>query len=347
MEYKTLQARISKLAKSTDCTDKESRFLSRLCRVIRPQFEASFTACELPKLDRTRSMLHGIPWTSASYPWPLGENGAPLGPILQLNLDQISLMSNRQCGSGLLQVFMPSHAEPYCKSDHDSSCVSRIVPWDAIKRTSEPTSFPWQDKRPLDILTELSIDWDLSKEDIEIPRSYDELSELRHDDPRKAARIEAVLTDRMAEAGFVSNAYDLAPAQLIAGWQFENFWLFLSLAALSDVDILNELRRSDVLRECAGYIGALEDFEDWMYEKYCLEDESRLLSLGISASMNTSVRARLFPHHFATRQFEGDEPQGDALPLIECSGPDRACDSVGVSTSFDAVLLRSAYPSFV
>lgn len=289
-------------------------------------------------------MLYGLPWTSSSYPWPLGENGAPLGPILQLNLDLISQMTNRECGSGLLQVFMPSHTELYYKTDYGEPCVSRIVPRDAIEGESKPTPFPWETKRPLEILTELAIDWDLSNEDIEIPQSYDDLSELRRSDPAKAQRVESVLVDRMARVGFVSNAYELAPAQLIVGWQFETFWFFLTLAALRDEDILDELRKSEVLQGCDDDADAFEDFETWMSEKYCLEDDSRRLSLGISLMLKhpkQSAHASLFPHKWVTRQVEEYVPQGGALPLIECSGPDGEFDLVGVNTTFDALLLRS------
>jgi hypothetical protein len=287
-------------------------------------------------------MLYGLPWTSGSYPWPLGENGAPLGPILQLNLNLISLMTDRQCGSGLLQIFMPSHSEPYYQTDYGEPCVSRIVPWDAIERESKPTPFPWEKKRPLEILTELSIDWDLSNEDLEIPRSYDDLSKLRRNDLAKAERVESVLANRMARAGFFSNAYELGPAELIFGWHFETYWLFLTLAALPDEVIVGHLRESEVLHECDDNANALENFETWMSERYFLEDESRLLSGGISHPKKP-IHALLFPNRWVTQQTEEYIPQGNALPLIECSGPDGDFDLVGVNSDFDALLLRSPY----
>ncbi len=58
-------------------------------------------------IDRLGDFMIGPAYTSTEYPWPTDEDGAPMAPLLQLNLERASALGNIDLGSGLLQVWMP------------------------------------------------------------------------------------------------------------------------------------------------------------------------------------------------------------------------------------------------
>ena len=56
-------------------------------------------------VDRTRGMLAGPFYTSQKYPWPRTKQDKLAEPIIQIDLDEASIIRNSSYGTGLLQVF--------------------------------------------------------------------------------------------------------------------------------------------------------------------------------------------------------------------------------------------------
>ena len=82
-------------------------FRDTMFRWMGPVWDGVQRPAEPGQVDRHGSSIGGYPFTSTQYPWPL-EDGLPLAPMLQLNLDQIRETTGLNFGSGLLQAWLPS-----------------------------------------------------------------------------------------------------------------------------------------------------------------------------------------------------------------------------------------------
>lgn len=82
-------------------------FADGISRWMGPVWDSHQCTIDPADADRRGSSIGCYPFTSAIYPWPL-ENGLPLAPLMQLNLDQICKTTEFDFGSGLLQVWLPS-----------------------------------------------------------------------------------------------------------------------------------------------------------------------------------------------------------------------------------------------
>ena len=78
--------------------------LERLLEVMGARFVPKLGPLDAADADRTRSMIGGLPFTSAKFPWP-GPGDAPHAPLLQLDLAEISTLAGMELGGGLLQVW--------------------------------------------------------------------------------------------------------------------------------------------------------------------------------------------------------------------------------------------------
>lgn len=67
-----------------------------------------FERCHPNKIDRLGEILLGPVFSSAKHPWP-EDDGVPLIPLLQLDLDKASKIGGISLGGGLLQAFVSIH----------------------------------------------------------------------------------------------------------------------------------------------------------------------------------------------------------------------------------------------
>ena len=77
---------------------------------------------------RLGSFQGGFPWTCDSYPWPRNENGSPMSPVIQLNLDELPLGPLGALPPVLFQVWgavLPEGSQ--------AKEVSRAIPLNVIK----------------------------------------------------------------------------------------------------------------------------------------------------------------------------------------------------------------------
>jgi hypothetical protein len=75
-------------------------------KTIIPVCAIDATSLDPDEIDRKSNMFGGNPFTSLKYPWPLNDSGSPFHPLVQLDLQQISELSSKEFGCGLLQVWL-------------------------------------------------------------------------------------------------------------------------------------------------------------------------------------------------------------------------------------------------
>ncbi len=57
-------------------------------------------------IDRRSNMFGGKPFTSKKYPWPINSKDKPYYPLIQVNLTQVSEITGKNFGDGLMQVWL-------------------------------------------------------------------------------------------------------------------------------------------------------------------------------------------------------------------------------------------------
>lgn len=72
--------------------------------ITQPTYHYSLKETSPKRMDRLANMVGGWPYTSQKHPWPM-HGDRPFPPFLQLNLKDISALSNKNLGDGLLQIW--------------------------------------------------------------------------------------------------------------------------------------------------------------------------------------------------------------------------------------------------
>ena len=75
---------------------------------------------DLESLNRMGNVFGGLPFTSEQYQWPVNDLGKPYMPLVQISLDEVSLLSGQDFGHGLLQVWLDIN-------DSDLPSVLRVI----------------------------------------------------------------------------------------------------------------------------------------------------------------------------------------------------------------------------
>lgn len=93
-------------------------------------------------------LIRGVPYTSDRHPWPRGDEGLPLQPLVQLDLQNVSALLNENLGDGTLQVWVSIKAEDN---------ILRVIPRpDIAEPLTEPDqwveSAPWNDEDSADCI---------------------------------------------------------------------------------------------------------------------------------------------------------------------------------------------------
>lgn len=115
------------------------RRLERLIGLMGARYLPKLERINLAEVDRSRSMLGGVPFTSRSFSWPM-MSGTPLAPLLQLDLAVISNVAGCDLGNGLLQLWVP--ARQGLIEYHTRPILFRVIPRAAVQRTKKLSSPP-------------------------------------------------------------------------------------------------------------------------------------------------------------------------------------------------------------
>jgi hypothetical protein len=90
---------------SCDYSEQSISKLERL-KVLIPIWGIEDASLDSGEINRKSNMFGGNPFTSLKHPWPLNDRESPSYPLVQVDLRQISELSGREFGSGLLQVWL-------------------------------------------------------------------------------------------------------------------------------------------------------------------------------------------------------------------------------------------------
>ncbi len=90
---------------SCDYSEDTISKLERL-KVIIPAWSLEVTPFDPFEIDRKSNMFGGNPFTSLKHPWMLNKNGSPCYPLIQIDLQQVSELCNKDFGRGLMQVWI-------------------------------------------------------------------------------------------------------------------------------------------------------------------------------------------------------------------------------------------------
>ena len=85
---------------------KETILRLETLKILVPVWSVDTTSLNPHEIDRKSNMFGGNPFTSSKHPWPLNGSGNPCYPLAQLDLRQISKISSKDLGEGLLQVWL-------------------------------------------------------------------------------------------------------------------------------------------------------------------------------------------------------------------------------------------------
>lgn len=106
-------------SESDDYTDRTIEALERL-KDWRRFWSIEIQYSDLDSLNRKGNVLGGSPFVSQEWPWPVNSSGNPLLPLIQICLDEVTLLSGKDFGAGLLQVWIDV-------SDADLQSIHRVV----------------------------------------------------------------------------------------------------------------------------------------------------------------------------------------------------------------------------
>lgn len=184
-------------SKDGNC-DYSEETLSRLERlkVIVPVWGIEAASLDPNEMDRKSNMFGGNPFTSLKYPWPLNDSGGPCYPLVQVDLQQISELSSKEFGSGLLQVWLditdldlpgtirlidPADMNDALRKDYPGpELIEKVDEYGSWFGISQHFSFSflgymlpyWGDGE-----IEWEYDRDLSEKEVEIINRFEDLSE--------------------------------------------------------------------------------------------------------------------------------------------------------------------------
>lgn len=88
-----------------DYSEDSLQALKRLSQ-IEPVWSIECVPIDFEQIDRKSNMFGAKPFTSNRYPWPYNSKNKPYYPLAQIDLMQISEITGRDFGSGLLQVWL-------------------------------------------------------------------------------------------------------------------------------------------------------------------------------------------------------------------------------------------------
>lgn len=88
-----------------DYSEDSLQALKRLSQVV-PVWGIESVPVDIEQIDRKSNMFGAKPFTSEKYPWPYNSKNKPYYPLAQIDLMQISEVTGKDFGSGLLQVWL-------------------------------------------------------------------------------------------------------------------------------------------------------------------------------------------------------------------------------------------------
>ena len=98
-------AKIASPSGDIDYTDESLNELTKL-REVKPVWSLDLADLENFESTRADNIIGGRPFTTETSPWLVDDEGNPLYPLIQLNLEQISNLTGNDFGTGLLQVWI-------------------------------------------------------------------------------------------------------------------------------------------------------------------------------------------------------------------------------------------------
>lgn len=78
----------------------------RKVKDIKPVWGINFEELSSGATDRKCNLFGGAPFTSNEHSWPINRNGNPYYPLVQVNLTDVSNITKKRFGDGLLQVWL-------------------------------------------------------------------------------------------------------------------------------------------------------------------------------------------------------------------------------------------------
>ena len=108
-----------------------------------PVWRIETSPVDIKNLDRKANMLGGNPFTSNRHPWPSNDAERPYYPLIQINLQQISELSGKQFGYGLMQVWLDV-------SDSDLPSLIRFINPGEMNETLQNDSPSLEDTKEID-----------------------------------------------------------------------------------------------------------------------------------------------------------------------------------------------------
>jgi hypothetical protein len=120
-------AKIASPSGEIDYTEESLDDLRKL-REVKPVWSLELADLENFESTRTDNIIGGRPFTTEISPWLVDDEGNPLYPLIQLNLEQISNLTGNDFGTGLLQVWIN-----YRHGDSWMNDVVRIIDTDEMK----------------------------------------------------------------------------------------------------------------------------------------------------------------------------------------------------------------------
>ena len=245
MDIVALKSRFSRLAEKSAITGKPKKTVELLRQIsdwIQPVFSFETEECEYECPDRTGSFLYGWPWTCPEYPLTLGD----YAPFLQLNLDEISQLTGKDFGGGLLQVVFDGGGADFYTGNtpiEPITASARIVPRSMLAQYEEPEIFPGRYLSPYDALKDQDIFWD-SFTGQEIVRPDDETA-----DSSSMAALQFsfdVDVEHVLEEWCIRGVSErFGPAESIVKWHDDSDTYYEDIANMLDRDILRACEMND------------------------------------------------------------------------------------------------------
>lgn len=88
-----------------DYSEDSLQALNKLSQLV-PVWGIETIQMDNEKIDRRSNLFGGKPFTSKKYPWPANSKAKPYYPLVQIDLKQVSELTEKIFGSGLMQVWL-------------------------------------------------------------------------------------------------------------------------------------------------------------------------------------------------------------------------------------------------
>ena len=126
-----------------DYTEESLDDLKKL-REVKQVWSLDLTALEDFDINRANNIIGGKPFTTEANPWIVDDEGNPLYPLIQLNLEQISNLTGTDFGTGLLQVWININVD----GENWMSNVIRVIDPDEMDELPTAVEFDSSEINP-------------------------------------------------------------------------------------------------------------------------------------------------------------------------------------------------------